>query len=184
MRLAVLVSGTGSILEAIANSELSIALVLADRQCPAIEKAQNQNIPTVILQRQSFGKDFDRIAYTQQLTQLLEEENIDLIAMAGFGTILEQPIYESFNHKILNTHPSLLPAFPGWDAVQDALNHGVKVSGCTIHIATREVDSGPILAQEAVPVFEDDDATTLHERIKKIEKNLYIQTLKEIVKQK
>ena len=179
-----MVSGTGSTLEAIANSELSVALVLADRQCSALEKAQNKNIPTIVLERESFGKDFDRIAYTEQLTQLLEEENIDLIAMAGFGTILEQPIYESFNQRILNTHPSLLPAFPGWNAVQDALNQGVKVSGCTIHIATREVDSGPILAQEAVPVFEDDDAATLHERIKKIEKSLYIETIKEIVKQK
>ncbi|HJP16032.1 MAG TPA: phosphoribosylglycinamide formyltransferase [Acidimicrobiales bacterium] len=184
MRLAVLVSGTGSILEAIANSELPVALVLADRQCPALEKAQSQNIPTVVLQRESFGKDFDRIGYTKRLTQLLEEENIDLVAMAGFGTILEQPIYESFNQRILNTHPSLLPAFPGWDAVQDALDHGVKVSGCTVHIATREVDSGPILAQEAVPVFEEDNASTLHERIKEIEKNLYIETIKEIVEQK
>ncbi len=184
MRLAVLVSGTGSILEAIANSELSVALVLADRQCPALEKAQSQNIPTAVLPRESFGADFDRMAYTEQLTQLLESENIDLIAMAGFGTILEQPIYERFNQRILNTHPSLLPAFPGWDAVQDALNHGVKISGCTIHLATLEVDSGPILAQEAVPVFDDDDATTLHERIKKIEKNLYVETIKKIIKQK
>ena len=92
MRLAVLVSGTGSLLEAIANFELSVALVLADRQCPALEKAQSQNIPTVVLPRESFGADFDRMAYTEQLTQLLESENIDLIAMAGFGTILEQPI--------------------------------------------------------------------------------------------
>ena len=82
----------------------------------------------------------------------------------------------------LNTHPSLLPSFPGWHAVSDALQHGVKITGCTVHVATKEVDAGPILAQEAVPIFNGDTEETLHERIKTIERRLYVETIQEIIK--
>jgi phosphoribosylglycinamide formyltransferase-1 len=107
--------------------------------------------------------------------------DVDLVAMAGFGTILGRGMFEAFPERIVNTHPALLPAFPGWHAVDDALAFGVKVTGCTVHVATEEVDAGPILAQEAVPVLPDDTVETLHERIKGVERRLYVQTISEIL---
>ena len=178
MRLAVLVSGTGTILDAMADAGLPVSFVVADRPCRAIDLAAGHGIPTSVVERDSFSGDFDRTAYTEKLTAELEAADVDLIAMAGFGTILEQPIYERFAGRILNTHPSLLPAFPGWRAVDDALAHGVRVTGCTVHYAELEVDSGPILAQETVPVLEDDDVASLHERIKEVERRLYIDTIR------
>jgi phosphoribosylglycinamide formyltransferase-1 len=107
------------------------------------------------------------------VTSLLVESEIDLIAMAGYGTILTQDIHDRFPLRVLNTHPSLLPSFPGWHAVRDALAYGVKVTGCTVHLATAVVDSGPILAQMVVDVGADDDESSLHERIKNLERSLY-----------
>ena len=98
--------------------------------------------------------------------------------MAGFGTILEKPIHDAFPDRIVNTHPALLPAFKGWHAVRDALAAGVKVTGCTVHIARLEVDDGPILAQEAVRVLDDDTVDTLQERIKEVERRLYPEVLR------
>ena len=181
MRLAVLVSGTGTILDAMADAGLPGSFVVADRPCRAIEVAEGHGIPASVVERDSFGDDFDRTAYTEKLTAELEAADIDLIAMAGFGTILEQPIYERFAGRILNTHPSLLPAFPGWRAVDEALAHGVQVTGCTVHYAELEVDSGPILAQETVSVLEDDDVASLHERIKAVERRLYIDTIRRLL---
>ena len=103
------------------------------------------------------------------------------VVMAGFGTILEKQVHDAFPGRILNTHPSLLPAFPGWHSVQDALEAGVKVTGCTIHVAVPEVDAGPILAQEAVPVLDGDTVESLHERIKAVERRLYPDTIKRLV---
>ena len=101
--------------------------------------------------------------------------------MAGFMTILEKPIFDAFPGRVLNTHPSLLPSFRGAHPVEEALAAGVKVTGCTIHIAVPDVDAGPILAQEAVPVLADDTTDTLHERIKDVERRLYPQTIKELI---
>ena len=101
--------------------------------------------------------------------------------MAGFGTILSQPMHDAFGGRILNTHPALLPSFKGWHAVRDALDYGVKVTGCTVHVAGLDVDTGPILAQEAVPVLPDDTESTLHERIKAVERRLYPDTIRSIL---
>ena len=101
--------------------------------------------------------------------------------MAGFGTILDKPIHDAYAGRIVNTHPALLPAFKGWHAVEEALAAGVKVTGCTVHLATLEVDDGPILAQEAVPVLPDDTVETLHERIKEVERRLYPAVLHELI---
>jgi phosphoribosylglycinamide formyltransferase 1 len=100
--------------------------------------------------------------------------------MAGFGTILEKPVHDAFPDQIVNTHPALLPAFKGWHAVEDALAAGVKVTGCTVHVARLEVDDGPILAQEAVPVYDDDTVDTLQERIKEVERRLYPEVLRRL----
>ena len=181
MHLAVLVSGTGSILEAISNSGIEISLVVADRECEAIQRALDRGLSVELIERSDFGEKFDRVSYTNQLVRKLEVAEIELIAMAGFGTILEKPIYDAYAGKVLNTHPSLLPAFPGWNAVEEAIIAGVEETGCTIHQATLEVDSGPILAQETVPILEGDNTASLHERIKMIERKLYVNVIKRIM---
>ena len=181
MRLAVLASGSGTILDAMAHSGLPISLVLVDRSCGAEKVAADHGLTCAMVERTSFGPDFDRVDYTRQVTERLAAEGIELVAMAGFGTVLGQPIQDGYGGRILNTHPSLLPAFPGWHAVQDALDYGVKITGCTVHVATLEVDAGPILAQQAVAVEPDDTVDTLHERIKTVERDLYVRTVREII---
>ena len=181
MRLAVLASGTGSILDAMVDAGLPVNLVVTDRPCLAVQRAAARGIRATIVGRGSFGDDFDRDEYTRRLVEVLVVADIGLVAMAGFGTVLAQPAYDTFAGRILNTHPALLPAFPGWHAVEDALAHGVRVTGCTVHMATLEVDSGPILAQEAVPVRPDDDVERLHERIKTVERRLYPETIRAVM---
>jgi phosphoribosylglycinamide formyltransferase-1 len=106
---------------------------------------------------------------------------VDVVAMAGFGTVLDGSFFEwgdgRYRGRVLNTHPSLLPAYPGWHAVRDALEAGARESGCTVHVAIPEVDAGPVLAQQAVPVLAGDDEATLHERIKAVERELYPATI-------
>jgi phosphoribosylglycinamide formyltransferase-1 len=143
--------------------------------------AAAHGVETALVERASFGEDFDREAYTDDVVKALESAGIELVVMAGFGTIFAEPIHRRFPHRILNTHPALLPAFKGWHAVRDALDAGVKVTGCTIHVATLEVDAGPILAQEAVPVLADDDEASLHERIKAVERRLYPATIRAVL---
>lgn len=181
VRLAVLVSGSGTILEAFLEAGLPVALVAADRPCRGLEVAERAGVEHVLVRRESYDAGFDRDAYSLELAGVLAGAAIDLVVMAGFGTIVSEPMHERFGGHILNTHPSLLPAFPGWHAVRDALAAGVKVSGCTVHVAGIEVDTGPILAQEAVEVRPDDDEATLHERIKEVERALYIKTVREIL---
>ena len=103
--------------------------------------------------------------------------------MAGFGTVFSQPMHDVYGGRMLNTHPALLPAFPGWHAVRDALAYGVKVTGTTVHVAGLAVDTGPILAQEAVPVLADDTEATLHERIKEVERRLYPSVLRDLIEE-
>ena len=112
---------------------------------------------------------------------MLRAHGVELVVMAGFGTILDKPVHDAYPGQILNTHPALLPAFRGWHAVEEALAAGVKVTGCTVHVATLEVDDGPILAQEAVPVLPGDTVDSLHERIKDVERRLYPATIAEVI---
>jgi phosphoribosylglycinamide formyltransferase 1 len=181
VRLAVLASGSGTILEAILEAGLPVQLVVTDRPCPALDVARAAGVEALLVQRSSFGADFDRVAYSEQVADVLVAHDIDLVAMAGFGTVFDKPIHDALPGRILNTHPALLPAFPGWHAVADALEHGVKVTGCTVHVAGLEVDTGPILAQEAVPVLPDDTEASLHERIKAVERRLYPDTIRRIL---
>jgi phosphoribosylglycinamide formyltransferase-1 len=177
----VLASGSGTILRSMLDSDLPIAVVLADRSCGALGIAEAAGVRTELVERTTFGADFDRVAYTHEVLDALQRHHVDLIAMAGFGTILSKPIHDAFPDRIVNTHPALLPAFKGWHAVDDALAAGVKVTGCTVHLARLEVDEGPILAQEAVPVFPDDTVETLHERIKEVERRIYPEVLRELL---
>jgi len=177
MSLAVLVSGTGSILDAMVEAGLPVDLVVSDRPCTAVTRAAGHDVEVIVLHRSSFGDDFDRDGYSALLADRLSERRVTLVAMAGFGTILGQPFHDRFAGRVLNTHPALLPAFPGWHGVRDALAAGVDVTGCTVHQATLKVDAGPILAQEEVVVRPGDDETSLHERIKVVERRLYVDTL-------
>ena len=177
-----LASGSGSILEAILADGIEVAVVVTDRPCRALEVAEQAGVTAELVQRESFGKDFDREAYTHRVVDALKHHEVDVVVMAGYGTILGEAIHDAFPMRILNTHPALLPAFKGWHAVEDALAAGVKITGCTVHIATLGVDEGPILAQEAVRVLPDDTAESLHERIKEVERRLYPQTIREFTK--
>ena len=181
MRVAALVSGTGTILDALLAAEVPVALVLADRPCPALERAATADVATELVARDRFDAGFDREAYSARVADALDAHAIDLVAMAGFGTILGRSAHDRYGGRIVNTHPALLPAFKGWHAVRDALAAGVTTTGCTIHVAGLEVDTGPILAQEEVPVLPDDDEATLHERIKVVERRLYPATLRAIL---
>jgi phosphoribosylglycinamide formyltransferase-1 len=173
MRIGVLASGGGSNLEAILRADLPVVAVVVDRPCGAVDIAEAAGVPALIVARRP-----DRLAFTHEVVDALVGHEVDVVVMAGFMTILDKPIFDAYEGRVLNTHPSLLPAFRGAHAVQDALAAGVKVTGCTVHVATLEVDSGPILAQEAVPVLEGDTPDTLHERIKEVEHRLYPETIR------
>jgi formyltetrahydrofolate-dependent phosphoribosylglycinamide formyltransferase len=179
--LAVLASGSGTLLEAILAHGLRPAVVVSDRACRALEVAGAAGVPGVLVERTSFGPSFDREAYTEDVVRVLKDAGVGTVAMAGFMTVLAPPAFATFPDRVLNTHPSLLPAFPGAHAVRDALAFGVKVTGCTVHLATEQVDQGPILAQEAVPVLVDDDEERLHERIKTVERRLYPPVIRQVL---
>jgi phosphoribosylglycinamide formyltransferase-1 len=181
VRIGVLASGSGTNLDAILSAGIPVAVVIADRACAATEVAAAHSVPAVLVERSSFGKDFDRVTYTNDVIDVLEAHGVDLVVMAGFGTIFEKPMFDAYDGRIINTHPALLPAFTGWHPVRDALVAGVKVTGVTVHIATLEVDAGPILAQAPVVVLPGDDEATLHERIKEVERTLYPDTIKAIL---
>jgi phosphoribosylglycinamide formyltransferase-1 len=180
-RIAVLASGSGTILRSMLDAHLPITVVVADRPCGALGIADEAGVATELVERTTFGASFDRVAYTHEVLDALARHQVDLVAMAGFGTILSKPIHDAYPDKIVNTHPALLPAFKGWHAVDDALAMGVKVTGCTVHLARLEVDEGPILAQEAVPVLPDDTVESLHERIKEVERRIYPEVLRALI---
>jgi phosphoribosylglycinamide formyltransferase-1 len=178
VRLAVLASGTGTLLEALLADGLDVVLVVVDRPCRAAEVAEAAGVRVARVLRDSFGEDFDRAAYTERVVAALRKADVDLVAIAGFGTILSPAFVDAFPGRVLNTHPSLLPAFPGWKAVEAALEAGAEVTGCTVHVVTAEVDAGPVLAQEAVAVEPGDTVESLHERIKVVERSLYPRTIR------
>lgn len=184
MRVAVLVSGTGTILEALLAGAVPVVVVAADRPCRGLEVAAAAGIATELVDRArfgGFGPGFDRAGYTEALVDALAGHRVDLVAMAGFGTVLAPPVHEAYPGRILNTHPALLPAFPGWHAVEEALAAGVPVTGCTVHVATLDMDAGPVLAQEEVPVLPGDTVDSLHGRIKEVERRLYPATVHRVL---
>ena len=179
-----LVSGSGTILEAVLNAGLDVALVCADRPCRGLDVARDAGVTALLVDRQAFGgftPSFDREAYSEELTRRLSEERVDLVAMAGFGTIVTGTFHRTFPGRVLNTHPALLPDFKGWHAVRATLAAGASVSGCTVHVATEALDDGPILAQRRVEVLPDDDESSLHERIKTVERTLYPEVIARVM---
>lgn len=179
-RLAVFVSGEGSLLKSMIDADLPIHFVFADRMCEGIHIASALGFETECIQRE-YGVSFNRKKYTLEVSHLLSDYAIDIVAMAGFMTVLDEVIFEKFPEPILNCHPSLLPAFPGKDAVRQALEYGVKITGTTIHYAEKSLDAGAIIAQEAVRIERQDTVKSLHERIKKVERILYPKMVRNII---
>ncbi|PRZ13689.1 phosphoribosylglycinamide formyltransferase [Nesterenkonia sandarakina] len=181
MRTVVLVSGSGTNLQAVIDAvqggelDLEIAAVGSDvPDCGGIARATAAGIPTFAV---PLVKGGDRSAWNLALADAVRAHAPDLVVSSGFMRILGVEFLEHVGAAIINTHPALLPSFPGAHAVRDALAHGVKISGCTVHQVDAGVDTGPILAQEAVRVREDDDQDSLHERIKVEERRLLVNTL-------
>jgi phosphoribosylglycinamide formyltransferase-1 len=180
----VLASGRGTILESIVDAGLPVRVVTSDRPCRALEVAAAAGVPTRLVARSDFGgfgPGFERDRYTAALTDALRGAGVDVVVMAGFGTVLGRAVHDAFPGRILNTHPALLPAFPGWHAVADALAAGVQETGTTVHIATLDMDAGPVLAQRVVPVLPGDTEAALHERIKVVERTLYPETIRQFI---
>lgn len=167
-------------LEAILADGIDVDLVVTDRPCRAVEVAENAGVDAVVVERTDFSTTFDRDGYTDDVVAVLRSRDIELVVMAGFGTVIPKAAAE-FPGRLLNTHPALLPSFKGWHAVPAALAAGVKVTGCTVHIATEVMDEGPILAQEAVVVEPDDTEESLHERIKEVERRIYPATIRRVI---
>lgn len=176
--IAVLVSGSGTNLQSIIDDEIPVSLVLSDRtEVFALDRARDAGITAVVVDKTQFKGEREK--FTSQVVSVLKENNIDLVIMAGFMTILSPEIFEVYENRVINIHPSLLPAFKGAHAVESALEAGVQVTGCTVHIATANVDDGPILAQESVDILPGDDITSLHERIQKVEHSLYPRAIRQ-----
>jgi len=171
MRFAVLVSGQGTnlqaLLDAAGRGELApaeIALVLSNKPgAPALTRASAAGVATAVVDHRDHP---DRRAFEEAMLAVLRRAEIEAIVLAGFMRILTEHFVSAFPLRILNTHPALCPAFPGVDAPQQALDYGVKVTGCTVHLVDVGVDTGPIVAQAAVPVAPGDDAASLHDRIR------------------
>lgn len=177
-RLIVLASGTGSLLESILAAAVGdyparVVAVGTDRDCRALEIAEAASLPSFTTR---LGDHADRDAWDAAITEAAAAHQPDLVVSAGFMKILGPHFLSRFPGRVVNTHPALLPAFPGAHAVPDALAYGVRVTGCTVHLVDAGMDTGPILAQEAVDVL-DDDETALHERIKVVERRLLVEVL-------
>lgn len=178
-RLVVLASGTGSLLESLLAAAVDdyparVVAVGTDRDCRALEVAASASIPAYTVR---LGDHPDRDAWDAAVTEATAQHQPDLVVSAGFMKILGAQFLSRFLGRVVNTHPALLPAFPGAHAVPDALAYGVRVTGCTVHLVDAGVDTGPILAQEAIPVLDDDDESSLHERIKVVERRLLVDVL-------
>src|SRR5471032_2584952 len=168
MRLGVLISGRGSNFEAIANSisrrkvDAEIAIVISNRaNAGGLDIARERGIPMRVIE----SRGLEREAYDKLVIQELRTHEVDLVCLAGFMRLLSSSFVEAFPNRVINIHPSLLPAFPGLDAQRQALDHGVRVTGATVHLVNAELDGGPIVLQAAVPVLDTDTVATLAARI-------------------
>jgi phosphoribosylglycinamide formyltransferase-1 len=180
-RLGILLSGRGSNFEAIANNvaagtiDASIAVVISNRaEARGLEIARGRGLNAVAIP----SKGLDREAYDRLLAAELRKHDVDLVCLAGFMRLLSAHFVREFPQRILNIHPSLLPAFPGLDAQHQALEHGVKISGCTVHFVDEYLDAGPIVMQAAVPVLDDDTVDSLSARILKEEHRIYSEAIR------
>ena len=187
-KLAVLVSGRGSNLQAIMDSidreelDAHLSIVISNtKDAIALKRAEKHEIKTIFIDPSNYSSSKE---YDKALVLKLKEFSIDLICLAGYMRILGEEVIQTFEKKIINIHPSLLPAFPGMNAQKQAINHGVKFSGCTVHFVDSGVDSGPIILQTVVPVYDNDDEKSLSKRILEQEHYLYPKAIKMIQENK
>jgi phosphoribosylglycinamide formyltransferase 1 len=185
-RVVVLLSGTGSLCAALLEATddpgypATVVAVGGDREAPGLEHARRRGIPTFV---RALRDHPDRAAWDRALAGAIAEHEPDLVVSAGFMKIVGPAVLEAFGGRLINTHPALLPAFPGAHAVRDALAAGVEVTGSTVHLVDAGVDTGPVLAQREVPVRPGDDEARLHERIKAVERELLVDTVARLVTQ-
>ena len=185
MKIGILISGRGSNMTAIVDAvqsgripNCSVRVVISDKKtAQGLEKARMRNVETVIVQRNGRSRE----EHDAEIVGELKKRGVELVCLAGYMRLLSKEFVRSFPNKIVNIHPSLLPAFPGLDAQKQAFEYGVKVSGCTIHFVDEFLDHGAIIAQKAVEVLDDDTPETLQKRILDEEHRLYIEALKKIV---
>lgn len=184
MRLGILISGRGSNFEAIANSiarrklDAEIAIVISNRaDAGGLEIARERGIPMRVIE----SRGMEREAYDKLVIDELRTHEVELVCLAGFMRLLSAAFIQAFPNRVLNIHPSLLPAFPGLDAQRQALDHGVKITGCTVHIVDEFLDSGPILIQSAVPVLDEDTVESLSARILAQEHVIYSKAIQLMV---
>lgn len=180
-RLGILISGRGSNFEAIADHiaagelDAEIAVVISNRsEAPGLEAARRRGLPAVSIP----SKGLDREVYDCMVVEELRRRGVELVCLAGFMRLLSATFIRAFPNRILNIHPSLLPAFPGLDAQHQALEHGVRVTGCTVHFVDEYLDAGPILIQAPVPVKDTDTVETLSARILQEEHRIYSEALR------
>jgi len=187
-RIGVLLSGRGSNFEALAESvsagripNAEIAIVVSNQPgAPGLKRAEARGIPTRMIP----SRGLQREAYDRQVAAVLQEYRVDLICLAGYMRLLSPYFVATFPQRILNIHPSLLPSFPGLEAQKQALDHGVKFAGCTVHFVDENLDAGPIIVQAVVPVLDCDDEHALAERILKEEHRIYSEAVKIILEGK
>jgi phosphoribosylglycinamide formyltransferase-1 len=184
--IGVLISGRGSNLQALIEAvqagrlDASISVVISNKTgAGGLARAQATGIPTLVLEHRGFGSRDD---YDAALATALREHGATVVCLAGFMRLVGPPLLNAFPNAILNVHPSLLPAFPGVDAQAQALAHGVRVSGATVHLVTGELDGGPIVLQAAVPVLDEDTPDTLAERILVEEHRIYPEAVQMILR--
>lgn len=177
LKLGILASGRGSNLQAIIDASLRgqidamVKIVVSDNASAyALERAKRHSIDTAFVNPKLYSS---REEFDKAVIQILKKYDVDLICLAGFMRILSPHFINEYRNRIMNIHPALLPSFPGLHAQQKALNHGVKVSGCTVHFVDESIDMGPIIIQAAIPVFDDDTEETLSERILRYEHEIY-----------
>ena len=182
LRIVALASGSGTLVQSLIDNldhaKVELLAIGADRDCTALERAEKAGLPSFKVEY--IPKVTDREQWNRDLIAALESWDADLIVSAGFMRIIGAEVVDRFPGRIINTHPALLPSFPGAQAVVDAIEYGVKVTGSTVHVVDAGVDSGPIVAQEAVNVHPSDKVETLHEKIKHVERRLIVQVLHEI----
>ena len=176
-RIAVLVSGSGTLLQALLDhgTGFTVSAVLSDRgDAPGLDRARAAGVPTAVVDIADFP---DRKSWDEALLRAMDAFHPDIVVLAGFMRIIGEPLLLRYGGRIVNTHPALLPAFPGAHGVRDALAHGVKVTGCSVILVDAGTDTGPIIAQRAVEVLDDDDESSLHERIKVVERALLVEVV-------
>jgi formyltetrahydrofolate-dependent phosphoribosylglycinamide formyltransferase len=183
-RLVVLVSGSGTLLQAVLDAaDLPVRVVAVGADRPGIEglaRAERAGVPGFVVRLKDHA---DRAEWDRALTKAVAAHEPDLVVSAGFMKILGPEFLAAFGGRVINTHPALLPAFPGAHAVADALSYGVRVTGCTVHLVDAGVDTGPIVAQEAVSVTPGEDVDALHERIKVVERRLLVDVIALLTRQ-